>query len=166
MTALRTVSNTVTWQVLQAFSTTSSGYENKKSFYWHNPAEKSSSPEVRLIFTPFVKSTILSATKITVDFISEEDLTSGLIQLNAWSSHKNVMVGHFHLVSMIHSFQGSWHTKTFVGHTWVTDTAHRDFLHKESIYHSYMCTDAKCQQKGFPGAFTANNPISFRQLFP
>ena len=131
--ALRTVSKTVTWQVLQAFGTTSSRYENRKSFYWHNPADKSSSPEVRLIFTRFVQSIILSAIKFTVDFVSEEDLTSGLIQLNAWSSHKNVVVGHFHLASMIHLFQGSWHSETFVRHTWVTDTAHRDFLHKASI---------------------------------
>lgn len=43
------------------------------------------------------------------------------------------MVGHFHLASMIHSFQGSWHPKTSVQHTWVTDIAHRDFLHKASI---------------------------------
>lgn len=53
-------------------------------------------------------------------------------QFNVWSSHKNIVVGHSHLASMIHSFQGSWHSKTFVRHTWVTDTAHRDFLHKAS----------------------------------
>jgi len=143
--ALRTVSNTVMWQVLQAFCTTSSRYGNK-SFYRHNPADKYSLPEVRLIFTQFVQA--------------PSSLLSSWLVILFLSSHKSVVVGHFHLASMIHSFQGSWHSETLVR---LTDTVHRDFLCKASI--SYMCTDAKCQQKGLPEAFTANNPISFWQLF-